>query len=164
MSYLKNNILNGELIEKSDDTGTIIANFQNYTTYKLDKLYDFIETCDVNWFTYINVDYNDTLPRLSLEYYNNKDYWDIILLVNKKDTFSCLPFDDDTIKKMAINKVTRYIQNIYGTRLSNFSYNLLYEKFLNELEMDNSTRFIIRIVKPSNIQEFLQYGYEKGIF
>lgn len=164
MAFYSNTILVGDTLTREDSTGTESAILPDYFSLNLPELYDWIDECDDDWFTYIRVDFNDTLPRLAYEAYGNATYWDIIMLVNQKTPFNCLPFDDDTIKSMATNKASKYKDDVYGNTLDSTSYTNLYNTYLAELEADNDDRFIIKIVKPSYIQEFLQLGYEEGMF
>lgn len=165
MSRMKNTILNGNYTERADDeTGTILTSVVDYASINLIKIYEFIDRLDPNWITNSRVGVNDKLERIAYQLYGNASYWDIIMILNKKKPFTCLPYDDDTIKEMAINKVARYKTLNYGSNLPNEDYDRLYNKYFDELESDNNSRFVIKVIKPIYIQNFLQLGYEEGIF
>jgi len=163
MNFLKNTLLVGEKYTRTDETGTLITVLEDYSSLNLPNLYEFINQCDKSWFSYIGIGFNDKLERIAHEIYGNAHYWDIIMIINEKSPFDCLPYDDDTIKKMANNKVERYI-NITGNLLPVNSYKRLYNKYLKEIEDENEDRYILKIIKPAFIQEFLQQGYERDAF
>jgi len=164
MSRMKNTLINGERTTRSDETGTILTSVVEYTSINLSNIYDFMDSIDENWITRTRVGVNDKLERISYQLYGNVSYWDIIMILNKKTPFTCLPFDEDTIKDMAINKVARYKSKVYGANFPTQDYERLYDTYFKELEEDNNSRFIIKVIKPIYIQNFLQLGYEKGIF
>lgn len=164
MSYLENTILVGDTMTRADSTGSFLTILPDYFSLNLPDIYEWVDSLDTDWFTYVRIDFNDTLPRVAYEAYGNASYWDIIMVINEKTPFDCLPYDDDTIKSMAANRASKYKADVYGTSLDATSYTYLYNKYLAELEADNDDRFIIKIIKPSYIQEFLQLGYEEDMF
>lgn len=163
-SYFKNSILVGDTTERVDQTGTLITVLPDYFSLNLPALYEWFDTLSDDWFTYVRVHFNDTLPRIAYEAYGNATYWDIIMLINDKSPYDCLPYDDDTLKTMATNKAIQYKERVYGNTLDSDSFTRLYDKYLTELESENDGRFIIKIIKPSCIQAFLQAGYEEDKF
>lgn len=163
MEFFKNTKLKGESIQRTDSTGTVITSLTDYISMNLSKFYEYVDDCDENWFHNIRIEYNKTLEGISNEIYQNPNYWDLIMLVNKKSPFNCLPYDEETIKDMAISKTNRYKESTYGHNLPASDYVRLYDYYLNELSIENDSRFIIKVIKPSFIQEFLQDGYERGV-
>jgi hypothetical protein len=107
---------------------------------------------------------DDKLERVALEIYGVPDYWDIILIINHRNPLMEFPHNYDALVDFTERKIQRYIDTVYGKDLAESTYNLMYDKYLNELNDQINIWRTLKIIKPSRIQEFLSGGYELGIF
>jgi hypothetical protein len=136
----------------------------DYTSVDHAKIREFVDSLSLNYFDWYQLQNNTNLEKLALDLYGNPDYWDIFIVVNHRNPLFEFPYDYDTLTNMVENKIAEYVDNVYGGELSTESYNALYENYKNELVNDAEKFRIIKIVKPSKIYDFLQKGYEQGLF
>jgi hypothetical protein len=85
-------------------------------------------------------------------------------VINHRNPLFELPYDYDTITSMVENKVADYASKVYGDELSARSYDALVENYKTQMVKEAEVFRVIKIVKPSKIYEFLQKGYEQGLF
>lgn len=169
MAYLKNTLQTYDrrdvLMDDIEGTGTAeLYSIKDYTSVDQAKVRKFIDTLDSTYFDWYQLQNNMNLEKLALDLYGNADYWDIFIVVNHRNPLFEFPYDYDTLTNMVENKVSEYVANVYGSELSTEAYNALYENFKNELVTQTEKFRIIKIVKPTKIYEFLQKGYEQGLF
>ena len=127
-------------------------------------IYEYVEQCDEDFFDWVQIQNNVTLEKLALDFYGNANYWDVLLVINQKNPLFEMPFDFDSLSTMAEDKIDSYIREIYNNDIPVSIYNIMYEKYKNDLVLLNEEYRIIRIVRPGRIQEFFQKGYEMGCF
>ena len=167
--YLTNTLQSYERRDvKMDDiegTGTTETySIKDYTSVDHSKIRRFVDTLDAGYFDWYQLQNNSNLEKLALDLYGNADYWDVFIIVNHRNPLFEFPYDYDTITTMVENKIKDYIANVYGADLSTESYNAMYENYKNEMVNETEKFRIIKIVKPSKIYDFLQKGYEQGLF
>lgn len=158
MQYLKNTILNYDRV--------IFDNYSipDYLSKKLPNILDFIDSLDSNYFSWYQVQDNDKLERISHEIYGNENYWDILLLINRKLPLVNIAHDYDTLYNIAEDMVQDYENSIFNVALPSIEREILLNKFLADLLQKNEEYRIIRIVNPSKMNKFLQLGFEAGYF
>lgn len=144
-------------------------NDENYILYDyhsmdLIKINEYIDQLDDNMFDWIQIQNNVTLEKIALDFYGNADYWDLILIINNTKPLFEMPYDFDALSNMVEDKISSYISEVYGNNLPTAVYNIMYEKYQNEMIINNEYYRIIRIIRPSMISQFFQQGYEMGYF
>lgn len=169
MAYLKNTLQNFDrLTIKMDDIEnknvSEIYSISDYTSLDKVKMNDFINSLDSTMFDWYQLQNNSNLEKVALDLYGNPDYWDILIVVNHRNPLFEFPYDYDTLTNIVESDIADYISNVYGKDLTNISYNALYENYKNKMVADAEIWRIIKIVKPSKIYEFIQRGYEAGVF
>lgn len=169
MAYLKNTLQSYDrsAVPMDDIEGSgakEIYSVTDYTSVDHSKVRDFIDTLSLDYFDWYQLQNNTNLEKVALDLYGNADYWDIFIIVNHRNPLFEFPYDYDTLVSMAENKVAEYTSKVYGQELSTEAYNALLENYKNELVTDAEKFRVIKIVKPTRVYEFLQKGYEAGLF
>lgn len=136
----------------------------DYTSVDHAKVRSFVDSLPANMFDWYQLQNNTNLEKVALDLYGNADYWDIFIIVNHRNPLFEFPYDYDTLVNMVEIQINDYVANVYGKDLSTEAYNAMYENYKNKLINDTELFRVIKIVKPSKIYEFLQKGYEQGLF
>lgn len=157
-TYLTNSII--DYSNRTIDT----YDLEDYFSINFKTIYEYVEQCDEDFFDWVQIQNNVTLEKLALDFYGNANYWDVLLVINQKNPLFEMPFDFDSLSTMAEDKIDSYIREIYNNDIPVSIYNIMYEKYKNDLVLLNEEYRIIRIVRPGRIQEFFQKGYEMGCF
>lgn len=159
MARLTNSVINftDRIIETTQ--------LEDYFTFDLKKVLQYVDTCTENYFDWYQIQDDDKLERISLELYGDPDYWDILLIINGKDALFDMPYSFDTVSKLGEELANRYashISNFLDLPQSHVDYmaTIYEEKYRRE----NENNRLLRIVKPSYMQEFIQKAYEHGCF
>jgi len=157
MAYLKNTItkFNKRLIEGKNVNDYFSINFQEIDEY--------VKTRPNDWFDYYQLEDDDTLENVALNIYGDADFWDIILIINRKNALYDMPFNFDGIVSSAEYKFDNFVE-YSGLTVSISTKNKMLKAYEEKYSKDNEIFRTIKIVKPSKIQTFLQGGYEAGYF
>jgi hypothetical protein len=169
MAYLRNSIIDFDqrVTKITDINGSgALKNYdlEDYQTLNLIKVFEYVESCNDNLFTWHQLQNNDKLEKVSLDLYNNPDYWDILLVINRRNPLIELPYDTDTLLEFAARKTENYINDVYGKDISQETLEVLTATYEKKFIEDAEKFRVIRIVKPEKIHDFLQKGYEEGCF
>lgn len=175
---LKNAVSDFDYFENLDDSKYEDYNSPVYKNYKDIKDYQvrdytsldlrfIIENKELSEFLndrdnvfFVNIDNNSLLEEISYRYYNNENYWDIILLINNLDPLFSLPFDFDLIYNLAESITDNYFSRDkydpysgkYTDETKNRLFNILKEKLNKENEINRS----IKLIRQERIQDFLK--------
>jgi len=162
MAYLKNTIIN---FDNSDHTVlNKTYSVEDYRSLNLNKILDYIDNCEYDMFDWYQLQNNANLEKVALDLYGNPDYWDILIAINGHNPLFDLPFDFDVLESFSESKAQAYVDKVYGTELSEETNLELINSYREKFQTRNEELRVIRIVKPSMIQQFLQKGYEEGCF
>lgn len=175
---LKNTVSDFDYFENLDDSKYEDYNSPVYKNYKDIKDYQvrdytsldlrfIIENKELSEFLndrdnvfFVNIDNNSLLEEISYRYYNNENYWDIILLINNLDPLFSLPFDFDLIYNLAESITDNYFSRDkydpysgkYTDETKNRLFNILKEKLNKQNEINRS----IKLIRQERIQDFLK--------
>ncbi len=169
MAYLKNTLQNYSRMERlmpDVENAGVHEHYSitDYTSVDHAKVRQFVDSLPITMFDWYQLQNNTNLEKVALDLYGNADYWDIFVIVNHRNPLFEFPYDYDTLTSMVEAKIQDYINDVYGSDLSNEAYNSLYENYKNKMVEEAEQWRVIKIVKPSKIYEFLQRGYEQGLF
>jgi len=156
--YLKGTILNPVRINTQG------YNVANYTSVDYPGIYKYIAGLPSSIFDMYQVNDNDKWERIAHELYNNADYWDVLLVINKRNPLTGLPLDFDTVSLMSDDKVIAYETNTYKEAMPINIFDLMYAEYNKHLTIQNDLNKVIRIVKPTMMSSFLQGGFDAGLF
>ena len=138
-------------------------NVADYTSKKFSEFDDYVKDLADDFFDHYQMKDDDKIERISLELYGTPDYWDVLLLLNKRIPMFEFALGFDTLSDLTDSKIQKYIDVVYKTGLSNLAKNEMNDDYLNEF-LDNNEKFrVLKIVRPSRMFEFLQGGFEKGV-
>jgi hypothetical protein len=158
MPYLKNSIINFDNRENTK------YNFEDYFSIDFNKVSDYINSCPKDWFDWYQLQDNSKLEKVSLDIYGDADYWDILLVINKKLALFEMPYDYDAVMNMVDYKIAEYVKEVYKKDIPVNAYNAMLKKLKEKYIAENETYRVIKIVRPSKMQAFIQGGYEAGLF
>jgi hypothetical protein len=159
MAYLKNSVV--DFTDRQVDTYIV----EDYFTFDLKKILDHVASCTEDFFEYYQMQDDDKLERVALELYGNANYWDILLLINGKDALFDLPYNFDTLASFAEEKAKSYAVEVSELlTLSDAHVAQMQEIYEEKNRVRNEEMRIVRIVKPTRMQEFIQKAYEAGCF
>jgi len=159
MAYLKNSVIDYE--------NRIVDNYsvEDYFTFDTKKVLDYVKTCTEDYFEWYQLENNDAIERVAHDLYGNADYWDILLLINGRDPLFGFVYDFDIVNLTSIQMVEKYDNDVYTTAsLTDMHKQYMQQTYEKKLNDQNESNRLIKIVKPSRINEFLQKGYESGCF
>lgn len=163
-THLSSTVLIDQYIEVSAEHGETLKLVTDYKSLNIKAIHEFVDRCPEEWFTTAPVYINDKIERVSVGSYNNMNYWDIIMFINKKDPYSLLPVGNDTIIAYAEHKLATYQERVIIGELDQNTKERLLQTFIDEYIADNDERFSIKIIHPLYMQVFLQTAYEEGVF
>jgi len=136
----------------------------DYTSLDLQKMRAYINSIPQDSFEYFNVVNGDRFERIALQLYGSSNYWDVLLLINDRHPLTGLPFDFDTISNLAESTILSYESIILKKPVPSKSREILYTKYEHELFVENEAQRLIKIIKPSKMADFIQTGFNIGVF
>ena len=159
MARLKNSVI--------DFTNRTIeqTSIEDYFTFDLKAVLTFVDEVDQTIFDWYLMRDDDKLERISLQLYNNPDYWDILMLINGKDALFDMPYNFDTVSKLGEELANRYAAKISNHLVLPQAHidqmAAIYEqRYLEENEINRP----LKIIKPARMQEFIRLAYQNGVF
>jgi hypothetical protein len=158
MAYMKNSIL------KYDDTTSDNYIHKDFTSFDYTKIHEFVDTCQDDIFDYYQMGDNDKMERIAFELYGSTDYWDILLLINDINALYGMPYSYDIIEAAASNRLEKYKAKKPDVIIPDAHSVYMHGAFENIQTQQNEVNRVIKIVKPSRLQDFLKRGYEMGCF
>jgi len=158
MGLLKNTLTN--YTRRTVDTYSVAE----YNSTNLPAIVKYITTLPSNMYTWYNVQDNDKFERISQELYNNPDYWDVLLILNSRTPLLGLPFDYDTLIKLSADFVLEYELFSYGRTIPDKARTIMMDTILAEKNVINESNRVLKIIKPTEMNKFLQTGYDLGLF
>ena len=175
---LKNAVSDFDYFENLDDSKYEDYNSPVYKNYKDIKDYQvrdytsldlrfIIENKELSEFLndrdnvfFVNIDNNSLLEEISYRYYNNENYWDIILLINHLDPLFSLPFDFDLIYNLAENITENYFStdkyDPYSGKYTDETKLRLFNILKEKLNKQNEINRTIKLLRQERIQDFLK--------
>ena len=136
----------------------------DYKSINMNSIYDYINTLSPDTFDWYQVQDDDKWERISLELYQNTDYWDVLLILNQRNPLTDLPFSFDVISKLSEDRITEYHTLVYGSTLPTAEHDIMLNIVETNNLTDNENNRVIKIIKPAKMSRFLQDGYDLGIF
>lgn len=160
---MRNTILKFDTKEVILDGESFIV--QDYFSKKI-NVKDFFDSMpdQDSFYKFIKIDTNDKLERLQYHYYENPNYWDIILLINGMDTLA-LPMQDDVYH----NKLDRFMEIFFEgyfnknseeiQSLKNRLENEFRDDILNEVEENRYIKIVPESKMPQLISRLNRAGF-----
>lgn len=106
---------------------------------------------------------NDTPERLTNMLYSNPDLWDFILLTNDRNPLFDLPYDYDTLKTAAENKLDLFIKQHPRISISEERKKELLIDFMKDLDIRNEKNRILEAVEPKNLSYVITTLRQAGV-
>jgi len=147
---LKNTVSDFDYFENLDDSKYEDYNSPVYKNYKDIKDYQVRD--------YTSLDLRFIIE--NKEYYNNENYWDIILLINNLDPLFSLPFDFDLIYNLAESITENYFSrdkyDPYSGKYTDETKLRLFNILKEKLNKQNEINRTIKLIRQERIQDFLK--------
>lgn len=138
-------------------------NITDYTSAGLNKIRSYLNTLDNSYFVYLKVEENTKIEKVCYDYYNNTNYYDLILLLNNKEMVYDMPYSYDIILEAIEKDIDRYRSKVFKNTFEKFSdmaYNDL-ENSLSEKYNKNNSKFLyIKAIKINLIPIVLSEIYK----
>lgn len=106
---------------------------------------------------------NDTPERLTNMLYSNPDLWDFILLTNDRNPLFDLPYDYDTLKTAAEDKLDLFIKQHPRVSISEERKKELLIDFMKDLDIRNEKNRILEAVEPKNLSYVITTLRQAGV-
>lgn len=106
---------------------------------------------------------NDTPERLTNMLYSNPDLWDFILLTNDRNPLFDLPYDYDTLKTAAEDKLDLFIKQHPRITFSDERKRELLIDFMKDLDIRNEKNRILEAVEPKNLSYVITTLRQAGV-
>lgn len=106
---------------------------------------------------------NDTPERLTNMLYSNPDLWDFILLTNDRNPLFDLPYDYDTLKTAAEDKLDLFIKQHPRISISEERKKELLIDFMKDLDIKNEKNRILEAVEPKNLSYVITTLRQAGV-
>lgn len=171
MKYLENTILTNFDTIQIDDTSNILGtsntgklNIYTYDIQRIQRIYQYIDICPTSWFGYTNINNNTNLEKLSYDIYSDPDYWDVILIVNKRLPLFDNSYDYDVLNNIADSAIERYEEQVYKRKLPEKIKEQFRLMYLDKVTETNEKNRIVKYVYPECMYDFLQNGISIGAF
>jgi len=139
-------------------------NVCEYTSIDINAVTKYITTLPADMYTWYHAQDNDRFERISLELYGNPDYWDALLILNRRPTLFGLPFDYDTVLTRSNDYVLEYELFVYGQSIPAKPRTEMINKINSDSISLNESYRTLKVIKPSRMNKFLQDGYDLGLF
>jgi len=127
----------------------------DYHSIDFVKIRDYIASLDKSFFDFYQCMDDDKWERISLELYNNPDYWDVLLVINDRHAFLGLPLGIDTTALLSDDKIAEYESLVYGKSLNTIEAELMYNKVEFDMVVTNEANRVIKIIKPAKMGTFI---------
>lgn len=155
---MKNSILNYKTIEFTD---LIVTDYTSYNYAEISNLSIFNDETYVYYYT---LNDGETIEGVSYKAYNTTDYWDLILLINRKSALFDMSYDFDALSVWARLKAEEYnFKEYFGSSLPRNHILYLESLYLNELTLKNEENRVIKLVKPSMLNDVFRILREKSL-
>lgn len=103
-----------DFTDSSEFKNTVVYNFR---TLDFSDLTDFLSS-NPEAFEYVNVDANHKIETVAQRRYSDKNYWDLLLLLNDKNMIEDMPKTNDLLIDEINEKVENYFKNYQGNIVS----------------------------------------------
>ena len=136
-------------------------NLEDYSSFDFRKIEQYIDDCEHDFFGWYDSFDDDKIEKIAYDIYGEARYWDLLILVNKRNPLYDMPYRFDLLESMIQDKIDKLkvLKPITEQREKE-----LYNFYLEELEKENDILRQIRYVKPEKISEFIKLGRDKGCF
>ena len=106
---------------------------------------------------------NDTPERLANMLYSNPDLWDFILLTNNRDPLFGLPYDFDSLRVRAGNRLDKFMNEHPRINITPERKSEILMEFIKELELENESNRVIQAVQPKNLSTVITTLRQAGV-
>lgn len=136
------------------DNGSSHFNIKDYNSVSLSKIKNYLNSLENYYFVYLKVEVGAKIERVCFDYYNNTNYYDLVMLINDRDMVYDMPYSYDIILEAIEKDIDRYRSKVFRNnvdKLSDRSYRDLEESLTNKYNSNNSKFLYIKAIRNSMI-------------
>ena len=162
-TYLKDTLFNfSKYYEHVGANG--ILNINDYKSIDWNTLKLYNENIDSSWFSEITILPNTNIEKVSLDVYEDENYWDVILLVNDMSPLIDTPFDFDVISDTVQDKLDNYENNVLKRTIPDDLRQQLYQQYEDEMIQENNSMLTLKYIKKERLYDYIVGLYDIGLF
>jgi hypothetical protein len=128
----------------------------DYNSIDLSKVSEYINSLDKSWFEYMKTQPNTNIEKICYDYYDDTDYYDLILFINGRDMLHDMAYDSDTIIDQVENSIKDYEFAIFGNdqdSIVNTTRDKLKASIESNQDEKNLKLLYIKLIKKRYINE-----------
>ena len=147
---MKNFLLNFDTFEIGN------TNVYDYNSIDLSEVSEYINSLDKSWFEYVKVQANTNIEKVCFDYYNDTDYYDLILFINGRDMIYDMVYDNDVSIDRVENTIKEYEFRVFNNdrdSIVNNTRNKLKEQLEHEQDEKNIRFLYIKLIKKVYIND-----------
>lgn len=161
-TYLKDTLFNfSKYYEHSGLENTL--NVYDYKSVDWNNLSLYLQNIDSSWFGEVTIQPNTNLEKVSLDLYEDPNYWDVIMLVNGMSPLMDIPFEFDVISDTTQEKLDNYENNILKRTIPEDLRLQLYQQYEDEMITENNSMLTLKYVLKDRLYDFILGLYDIGI-
>lgn len=161
-TYLKDTLFNfSKYYEHSGLENTL--NVYDYKSIDWNNLTLYLQNIDSSWFGEVTIQPNTNLEKVSLDLYEDPNYWDVIMLVNGMSPLMDIPFEFDVISDTTQEKLDNYENNILKRTIPEDLRLQLYQQYEDEMISENNSMLTLKYVLKDRLYDFILGLYDIGI-
>lgn len=129
-------------------------NITNYNSMCLNKIKIYLQNIDKANLLYLKVDNDAKIEKICLDYYGNTDYYDLLLIINRREMVFDMAYSNDIILSAIESDIENYRNKVFKDPYKDFSVlskNNLTNVLYKEYEEKNSKLKYIKVIKADYI-------------
>ena len=154
--FMKNSLIKGSYIESDK------FSYVDYTEKKYSGILDLPEINSLEYIDYYQLDDNEKIEYISFKLYSNENYWDLLLYINGMTPLFDSPYDFSVLSDNSSKTVDEYISRT-GVIITQENKQKLIDSLVIKNSSKNELHRIIKVIKPSKLQDFLKIIRTKGL-
>ena len=160
--YLKDTLFNfSKYFEHSGLESTL--NVYDYKSIDWNNLALYLQNIDASWYGQTTIQPNTNLEKVSLDLYEDPNYWDVIMLVNGMSPLMDVPFEFDVISDTTQEKLDKYENEILKRPIPDDLRLQLYQQNEDEMISENNSMLSLKYILKERLYDFILGLYDIGI-
>lgn len=161
-TYLKDTLFNfSKYYEHTGLENTL--NVYDYKSIDWNNLTLYLQNIDSSWYGEVTIQPNTNLEKVSLDLYDDANYWDVIMLVNGMSPLMDIPFEFDVISDTTQEKLDNYENNILKRTIPEDLRLQLYQQYEDEMISENNSMLTLKYILKDRLYDFILGLYDIGI-
>lgn len=161
-TYLKDTLFNfSKYYEHTGQKSTLSV--YDYKSIDWNNINLYLQNIDNSWYGETSIQPNTNLEKVSLDLYDDPNYWDVIMLVNGMSPLMDIPFEFDVISDTTQEKLDKYESEILKRTIPEDLRLNLYQQYEDEMITENNAMLSIKYILKERLYDFILGLYDLGI-